>query len=95
MRRTEIIFLLCVFAFAALFVARSVRQTIPLLPGAPPSGSAAIGAAGQPRDVDMPQLKRLLDRRALSGHEAEFYEPVDSPPGPDDETEHKPSGSKR
>ena len=63
MRRTEVVFLLCVFAFAALFVTRSVTHTIPLLPGGPSPGAAAIGAAGQPRDVDMPRLKRLLDLR--------------------------------
>jgi hypothetical protein len=80
MRRTEVVFLLCVFVFATIFVARSVTQTISLLPAGPPSAAAPTGAAGQPRDVDLPELKRLLDRGVLSNHEAEFYEPVGPPP---------------
>jgi hypothetical protein len=76
MRKTEIAFLLCVLGFAGLFAARSVTQSIPLLSGGTQSGSAAPGVAGQSRDVDMMKLKRLLDQRALSDREAEFYEPV-------------------
>jgi hypothetical protein len=79
MRKTDIVFLVCVLGFAGLLAARSVTQAIPLLPGGTPSASAALRAAGQPRDVDMTRLKYLLDGRALSDHEAEFYEPIGTP----------------
>jgi hypothetical protein len=90
MRRTDVVFLLCLFVLTAVFVARSITQALPVLPGRPSSGATATGAAGQPRDVDMLQLKRMLERRALSGHEAEFYEPVGTVPTPDDGEEAEP-----
>ena len=79
MRKTEIIFLFCVLGCAGLFAARSITQSVPLLWGYAPSGSAVLGVAGQSRNVDMTKLKRLLERRALSDREAEFYEPAGTP----------------
>lgn len=76
MRKIEITFLLCVLGFAGLFAARSVTQSVLLLSGGTQSGSAILGVAGQSRNVDIMKLKRLLDQRALSDREAEFYEPV-------------------
>ena len=79
MRKTEILFLFCVLGCAGLFAARSITQSAPLLWGSAPSGSAVLGVAGQSRNVDMTKLKRLIQRRALSDREAEFYEPVGMP----------------
>ncbi len=78
MRKTDAIFLCCVLSCAGLFAVRSVTQSVPLLWGETASDSAALGVAGQSRSVDMTKLNRLLQRRALSDHEAEFYEPVDT-----------------
>jgi hypothetical protein len=77
MGKTDTIFLVCVLAFAGLLAAHSISQAIPRLPGATSVPAAALGAAGQARDVDTTRLKELLKRRSLSDHEAEFYEPVD------------------
>jgi hypothetical protein len=78
MRKTDAIFLFCVLSCAGLFAARSVMQSVPLLSGETAADSAAFGVAGQSRNVDMAKLKRLLNQRALSDHEAEFYEPLDT-----------------
>lgn len=80
MRKIDILFLFCVLGFAGFFAARSVTHAIPLLPGRTITDSAALGAAGQARDVDMTKLKSLLDQDALSDHEALFYQPVGAPP---------------
>lgn len=77
MRRTDIIFLVCAFGFALLITVRSITLAIPLLPGRTFPDQPTMGAAGQARDVDMQRLRALLKQRALSDHEAEFYEPVD------------------
>jgi len=76
MRKIDIVFLFCVLGFAGFFAARSVTHAIPLLPGQTITDSAALGSAGQARDVDMTKLKSLLDQDALSDHEALFYQPL-------------------
>jgi hypothetical protein len=90
MRKTDVLFLLCVLFCAGLFAARSVREAVPLLSGGTSAGPAASGVAGQSRDVDMTKLKRLLEQRVLSDREAEFYEPVGTPPPSGD---HEDEGS--
>ena len=79
MRKIEILFLFCVLGCGGLFAARSITQSVPLLRGGTPPGSPLLGVAGQSRDVDMAKLKRLLQQRTLSDHEAEFYEPLGTP----------------
>ena len=95
MRKTDIAFLLSVLGFAGLFAARSVTQSVPLLRGGTQSGSAALGVAGQSRDVDVIKLKRLLDQRALSDREAEFYEPVGAPSPSGDDGDERSESKKR
>jgi len=80
MGKIDVIFLFCVLGCAGLFAARTITQSVPLLLGGTSSGSATLGVAGQSREVDMAKLERLLERRALSDHEAEFYEPVGDTP---------------
>ena len=80
MRNIDIVFLCCVLGFAGFYAARSITHTIPLLPGRTITDSAALGTAGQARDVDMTKFKFMLDQDALSDHEALFYQPVDSSP---------------
>ena len=79
MRKTDIVFLCCVLGVAGLFARRVVTLSAPLLPGATTSATPAFGVAGQARDVDMLELQRRLERRELSDHEAEFYEPIGAP----------------
>ena len=76
MKKTEIAFLISVFGFAALFSLVSVRETLPLLPGRSSPTAAAVGTAGQPRDVDLDKLQRMLRQHDLSSHEAWYYKPV-------------------
>lgn len=76
MHKNDAVFLLCVMVCAALFAARSISQSVPLLIGGSLSAPATLGAGGQPRRVDMMKLERLLEEGLLSDHEAEFYEPA-------------------
>ena len=82
MRKLDVVFLCCVLGFAGFFAARSVTQSLPLLVGRGIAESAGLGAAGQPREVDMARLKFLLERGALSDHEALFYQPLGTSPRP-------------
>jgi hypothetical protein len=81
MRKTDLVYLLCVFGIAGLITVRSITQATALFPSTS-TLSTALGAAGQSRAVDMSRLQPLLDRGALSDHEAEFYEPVGVPSVP-------------
>ncbi len=80
MRKTDVVYLLCVFGFAALIAARSISQATAYLPSGAAAVPAGLGAAGQSRDVDIQEMQRLIDRGVLSGHEAQFYEPLGVPP---------------
>jgi NosR/NirI family nitrous oxide reductase transcriptional regulator len=50
------------------------RQVMPVLLEEP---VATAGTAGQPRDVDVPQVRTLIDQDRLSDHKAEYYRPVE------------------
>lgn len=41
---------------------------------------APAGFAGKPREVDLPRIQRLIEKRDLSDREADFYRPFDNPP---------------
>jgi len=73
MRKSEIVFLTCVFGFSGLFAVQSLTRAVPLLPWRVSQTPEFLGAAGQPREVDMERLEPLLESGALSHHEAEFY----------------------
>lgn len=87
MRKNEAIYLLCVLICAGLFAARSVTRSLFLLSPEAASDTATFSVAGQSRNVDMVKLQSLLERRALSDHEAEFYEPVGTPRSADRDSE--------
>ena len=74
MRRIDIFFLVCVSGCASLFAVQSAMRAVPLLPTAAVSETARAGTAGRARDVDMAKLKALLERGALSEHEALHYQ---------------------
>lgn len=76
MRKIDTLFLFCVLGFAGLFAVRTVALSVPLFWGGNGSDSAALGVAGQSRNIDTAKLKHLLESRELSDHEAEFYGPV-------------------
>lgn len=78
MKKIDLLFLICVFGFAAFFCLVSVQETLQLLPGRSSSAGPAVGTAGQPREVDMDRLQQMLQRQDLSSREAMYYKPVPS-----------------
>jgi len=79
MKKTEIAFLISVFSFATFFALVSIRETMRWMPVEASLARTAGGAAGQPREVDMDKLRRMLRRHDLSSHEAMYYKPLASP----------------
>jgi predicted membrane-bound spermidine synthase len=43
----------------------------------PSTASAAVSSAGQPRNVDLQQIKKMIRENKLSDHEADFYKKAD------------------
>jgi len=78
-KRNETAFLISVLAAALLVAGLSVHRCGErlLATGEP----AAAGAGGQPRDVDLAEIRRLIREGALSDREALFYT-VSPEPGP-------------
>ena len=75
------VFVLVVAALALLMVWRVVLDCSSLRQ-ATPGASGGTAAGGQPRDVDMPRLRRMIEQRVLSDREARYYKPVTDPSGP-------------
>jgi len=89
MKRTDVYFVVAVFAFAALFAALSLSYTEQVLSAGTAGPGPALGAAGTPRDVDVRRIEKLIRRGDLSDREADFYReagaampPVDRAPQP-------------
>ena len=80
MKRTEIAYLLAVAAFATLFAAGSIRSAARVIARRSAGDAAFSPTSGEPRDVDMEKLRRLLRSRSLSDHEAQHYKRVDEAP---------------
>ncbi|MHC4933465.1 MAG: hypothetical protein ACYTGV_14875 [Planctomycetota bacterium] len=80
MKRTEIAYLLAVAAFATLFALGSVRSAARVLAQRSAGDAAFSPTAGEPRDVDMEKLRRLLRSRSLSDREAKHYKPAGEAP---------------
>jgi hypothetical protein len=72
MRRIEVLFLGLVLAAAAAFAGRTVSEAV-RLSGRGSGGEAAPGAAGQPRDVDLVKIRRMIAEGLLSNREALFF----------------------
>ena len=75
--RRSYVFLASVLLLAVLLMTRIVatRQDAATVAGA----SAAPAGGAQPRDVDMPALRHLIDTHRLSGREAMYYRRVVPP----------------
>jgi len=78
MKRTEILFLACVLAMAALFGGRTLSETVRAM-GWEEGEAAPAGTAGRPRDVDMEKLDRLTREGLLSDREALYYRKLAAP----------------
>ena len=85
MRRTDALFLACVFAVASAFSWMSLSHAVRTRPSVGPTHSASLNTAGEARDVDMGRLRPMLRQRELSEREAEFYKRLPSPDSSQDE----------
>jgi hypothetical protein len=73
MKRTEIAYLLAVAAFAVALAAVSFSETARGMTRG--SGDTTFSpTAGEPRDLDLEEIKRQLRARELSDREALHYE---------------------
>jgi len=61
-----------VLVIAIGIAALSVRSLVSELP-ASSTVSAAVSSAGQPRNVDLQQIRKMIRENKLSDHEADFY----------------------
>ena len=76
MKRSEALFLLAVAGFAAALAVISCAETAKVLARGP--GDATFSpTAGEPRDLDLEQIQRLLRSKDLSDREALHYERLD------------------
>ncbi len=82
MKLNDVVFLTTVCVCAVVFVAWSLVATFetPQLSGA---ASARRGVAGKARDIDIDEIRNLIERGRLSDHEADYYS--NAPPEPDPE----------
>ncbi|MHC4137419.1 MAG: hypothetical protein ACYS0K_20915 [Planctomycetota bacterium] len=73
MKRSETLYVLAVAVFAVALTAIALAETAKVI--ARGSGDATFSpTAGEPRDLDLEQIKRLLRSRDLSDREALHYE---------------------
>lgn len=72
MKRVEILFLASVLAAAAAVAGRTVSEAV-RLPARERGGGTPRGTAGQPRDVDLGKIRRMIAESLLSDREALFY----------------------
>lgn len=77
MNRSEKLLLAAAFLFAGAIAAVSLAEGARHLSGA--GESLVDPVAGEPRDVDMEKLRRLLRARDLSEREALHYRRLDEP----------------
>jgi hypothetical protein len=61
-----------VLVIAIGIAALSVKSLVSGLP-TPSTASAAVSSAGQPRNADLQQIKKMIRENKLSDHEADFY----------------------
>ncbi|MCJ7729147.1 MAG: 4Fe-4S binding protein, partial [Sedimentisphaerales bacterium] len=65
-----------VLVIAIGIAALSAKSLVSELP-APVTASAAVSSAGQPRNADLQQIRKMIRENKLSDHEAEYYRKVD------------------
>jgi len=73
MERRERLFLVAVLVCALIFAAATLEHLRTALPGPGHSTVGADSVAGQPRDVDLDAVRRMIRRGELSDHEAAYY----------------------
>jgi hypothetical protein len=66
-----------VLIVGVLMAGLSVGQFRRVMPTVLERPAAAVGAAGQPRDVDLQRVRMLIEQKRLSDKEAEYYKKLD------------------
>ncbi|MHC4558698.1 MAG: hypothetical protein ACYS80_15510, partial [Planctomycetota bacterium] len=72
------IFLACVLTTAILISTISVNRFLKVIPSAFDEIVVSTPAGGQPRDVDLQRIHKLIQQKKLSDKESQFYKKVDS-----------------
>jgi hypothetical protein len=72
-RKTAKLFLTCVFAAAIILTAISVSRFLEVMPTEFDKTTSSISAGGQPRDVDLQRIQKMIEQKRLSDKEAQFY----------------------
>jgi hypothetical protein len=73
MRSIEVFFVSTVLFFAAVFVGMTLSRAGRVIERLTAPEAAGAGVAGEPRDVDLEEIRRLIREGKLSDHEAEYY----------------------
>ena len=86
MKKTDRVFICAVAIIASAMIALTLMQTREAAEQQAAARPTVGGAAGQPRDVNMGKLQRMMETGRLSDHEALYYKPADgetiTPPAP-------------
>ena len=72
-------FLAIVVIVGVLMAGVSVSQLRRVMPAVLEGPTPTVGAAGQPRDVDLQRVRTLIEQGRLSNREAEHYKKLDEP----------------
>ncbi len=70
-------FIISVLVVGVLVSAVSVRRFLQVVPAGGDYSAKFVSSGGQPRDVDVQQIRKLIEQNRLSDHEAEYYKRVE------------------
>jgi hypothetical protein len=71
------VFLVLVTIVALIVSVVSLRRFLQVVPTGFGQAAVAMPAAGEPRDVDTEQVRKMIEQNQLSDKEAEYYKKVD------------------
>ena len=69
--------MICALAGAIFVSAVSVDRFLQVMPASADYPGASLASGGQPRDVDLQRIRKLIQEKKLSDHEAEFYKKLE------------------
>jgi len=70
-------FVVVVLIIGILISAVSISRFLQVTPSSLSQPAASISSGGQPRDVDLQRVRRLIEQKRLSDREAEFYKKME------------------
>jgi len=72
--------LICALTAAIFVSAVSVDRFLQVMPASADYPGVSLASGGQPRDVDLQRIRKLIQEKKLSDHEAEFYKKLEEGP---------------